>query len=390
MNNFEYCNPTRLVFGKGEENRIGELLLQKIQPGEKVLLVYGGSSAKKSGLIDRVVASLEKTGLVAVDFGGARPNPTLEHVREGIDLVRKENAKALLAVGGGSAIDTAKAIAMGVPYEGDVWDFFAKGVVPTTALPVACVLTIPAAGSEQSIRTVISGENRKLGAGSGVIRPFVSVVNPELFFTLPKKQIRAGVIDMMSHIMERYFTQTSEVDFTSGQAEAALRSIMKAALRLLRDHEDYDAWCQVGLAGSFAHNGYYGLGHVEDWACHGMEHELSAWDETITHGEGLAVVTPAWMRHVWKENPARFVRFARCVMGVDSEMTDEEAVKSGIDRLELFFKEMGAPTSLAELGAKNAPFEQLADSILSDKPTLGNFKKLKKEDIVAIYKLADK
>lgn len=387
MNRFEYCNPTRLVFGADEENRIGELILPRLAEGKRVMVVYGGGSVKRSGLLERVTASLAASGIEAVEFGGARVNPTLEHVRIGIELAREKNVGVMLAVGGGSVIDTAKGIALGVPYEGDVWDFFAKGVMPTTALPVACVLTLPAAGSEQSIRVVINGEGRKLGAGTPVVRPFASVINPKLFFTLPEKQIRAGVIDMMSHIMERYFTQTEAVDFISGQAEAALVSIMKNGLIIRDDHENYDAWSQIGLAGSFAHNGYFGLGHVEDWACHGIEHELSAWDETITHGEGLAVLTPAWMKHVWKANPARFERFAVNVMGAEGA-TREERIENGIEALKAFFKAMGAPVTMRELGAENAPFGKLAELATAKTGSVGNFVKLTAADVKAIYESA--
>lgn len=387
MNNFEYFNATRLFFGRGEENRIGELILPKLAENKTVLVVYGGGSVKRSGLLDRVITSLEKNNLKVVEFGGAQANPTMEHVRLGIQLAREENVALVLAVGGGSVIDTAKAIAMGVPYEGDAWDFFACGVMPKTALPVACVLTLPAAGSEQSIRVVISHQGRKLGAGCGVVRPYLSVINPELFFTLPEKQIRAGVIDMMSHIMERYFTQTEGVDFVSGQAEAALRSIMKNGLLVKENPQNYDAWSQIGLAGSFAHNGFYGLGHVEDWACHAMEHELSACDESITHGEGLAVVTPSWMKHVWKENPARFVRFAKEVMGVDLEGDTEAIVLEGIRRLEQFFINMGAPVTLQQLKAEKAPVAMLAERVTAKGP-IGNFKKLYASDVLQIYQLA--
>lgn len=387
MNRFEYCNPTRLVFGADEENRIGELILPRLSEGRRVMVVYGGGSVRRSGLLERVTASLAASGIEAVEFGGARVNPTLEHVRSGIELAREKNVGVMLAVGGGSVIDTAKGIALGVPYDGDVWDFFARGVMPETALPVACVLTLPAAGSEQSIRVVINGEGRKLGAGTPVVRPFASVINPKLFFTLPEKQIRAGVIDMMSHIMERYFTQTEAVDFISGQAEAALVSIMKNGLIIRDDHENYDAWSQIGLAGSFAHNGYFGLGHVEDWACHGIEHELSAWDETITHGEGLAVLTPAWMKHVWKANPARFERFAVNVMGAEGA-TQQERIENGIEALEAFFKAMGAPVTMRELGAENAPFGKLAELATAKTGTVGNFVKLTAADVEAIYESA--
>ena len=290
MNNFEYSNPTRLVFGKGEESRIGELMRARVPAMSPVLVVYGGGSAKASGLLERISESLKTADLVPIELGGVTPNPQLSFVQKGILLAREHRVRAILAVGGGSVIDASKAIAIGVPYVGDVWDFFTEKITPTEALPVAAVLTLPAAGSEQSIRIVISNGDRKLGAGSPLVRPFVSVIDPELFFTLPEKQIRAGVIDMMSHIMERYFTQTKNTDFVDSQAESAMKTIMKNGLKLKKNPKDYDAWCQIGLAGSFAHNGYYGLGQVEDWASHGMEHVLSAWDTTITRGVKVDVI----------------------------------------------------------------------------------------------------
>jgi hypothetical protein len=386
MNNFEYCNPTCLVFGKGEENRIGALLLRRLAKGDAVLVVYGAGSVVRSGLLDRVHASLKDAGLRGEDFGGAQVNPTFTHVADGIAAAREKGCKAVLAVGGGSTIDTAKGIAAGVPYAGCAWDFFTQKASPKEALPVACILTLPAAGSEQSIRCVISHEGRKLGLGSPLIRPFLSVINPELFFTLPKKQIRAGVIDMMSHIFERYFTQTPATDFISGQAEAAVRCIMKEGLEVYHNPKNYDAWAQVGLAGSFAHNGYFGLGQVEDWACHAMEHELSAWDESITHGEGLAVIIPAWMKYVWRENPARFVRFAENIIGI-REGSDEEKILRAIACLEAFYKALEAPVTLKELGADAAPLAELA-KLAASRGAIGNFKKLTAEDALRIYELA--
>lgn len=385
MNNFEYCNPTHLIFGKGRENDIGAILLKKLQAGDTVLVVYGSKSAEKSGLIDRVRRSLEAAGLSAVFKGGVTPNPQLDLVRDGIEAARECGARAVLAVGGGSVIDASKAIAIGVPYVGDVWDFFAAGVSPKEALPVACVLTLPAAGSEQSIRIVISGEGRKLGAGSPVVRPFASVINPEIFFTLPQKQIRAGVIDMMSHIMERYFTLTEGTDFVDGQAEAAMRTIMRNGLKLMKNHEDYDAWCQVSVAGSFAHNGYYALGQTEDWASHGMEHELSAWDTSITHGDGLAVVIPAWMRYVYDVKPSRFAQFAINVMGEEAGADDNETALKGIEALKRFYREMGAPATLSDLGADKADSRELAEKAVRIPGKLGGFKKLYAEDIAKIY-----
>lgn len=387
MNSFEYCNPTRLVFGKGEEDHIGQLLRAKLEAGSKVLIVYGGGSAVRTGLLSKVEQSLAKADLQSVSLGGVTPNPQLSFVQKGIELAREQGVAAVLAVGGGSVIDASKAIAIGFPYEGNVWDFFIQKAVPEKALPVACILTLPAAGSEQSIRIVLSNEDRKLGTGTPLVRPFVSVIDPEIFFTLPKKQIRAGVIDMMSHIMERYFTRTKNTDFIDGQAEAAMRSIMKNGLKLIKNHKNYDAWCQIGLAGSFAHNGYYGLGQVEDWACHGMEHELSAWDTKITHGEGLAVVTPAWMRYVWKEDPERFVQFACNVMQVKPRESTKKTVLAGIKALKKFYAKMGAPKNLKELNASDISSKELAIKACQLKGTLGNFKVLKDEDIEKIYDL---
>lgn len=387
MNNFEYFNPTRLVFGKEEEKRIGELLRAKVPAMSAVLVVYGGGSAQRSGLLERIEASLKESDLVPLMLGGVTPNPELSFVKEGISLCREHDVKAVLAVGGGSVIDASKAIAIGVPYRGDVWDFFARGKVPTEALPVAAVLTLPAAGSEQSIRIVISHEGRKLGTGSPLVRPFVSVIDPELFFTLPEKQIRAGVIDMMSHIMERYFTQTKDTDFIDGQAEAAMRSIMKNGLKLRKNPKDYNAWCQIGLAGSFAHNGYFGLGQQEDWASHGMEHEISAWDTKVTHGEGLAVVIPAWMKYVWQANPTRMVQFSVNVMGVKDKGSKEEIIRKGIKALRHFFKKMDAPKNLKELGVEKIDSRYIAKKAVEIPGKLGNFMPLYEEDIVKIFKL---
>lgn len=387
MNNFEYCSPTHLVFGKGEENRIGSLMREKLADKSRVLVVYGGGSVKKSGVLDRVEASLKEAGLTPILLGGVTPNPELSFVREGIAKAKEEGVSGILAVGGGSVIDAAKAIAVGVPYGGDVWDFFTLKAVPQKALPVACVLTLPAAGSEQSIRIVISHEGRKLGAGNGLVRPFVSVINPELFFTLPAKQVRAGVTDMMSHIMERYFTNTAGTDFVDGQAEAAMRSIMKNGLKLCENPADYDAWAQIGLAGSFAHNGYYGLGQTEDWASHGLEHELSAWDPSITHGEGLAVVIPAWMQYVCDVNPARLAQFAVNVMQVAPGTSDKETALRGIEALKAFYKKMGMPQNLSELNASEADLQMLARGAVALKGSLGNFKALSEEDCRKIYEL---
>ncbi len=392
MLDFTYQNPTKLIFGSNAEEKISAEIVPWVGEGGTVLLVYGGGSAVRSGLVGRVKVSCEAAGLKVLEKGGVRPNPTIELVREIIDIVRQEDVKILLAVGGGSTIDTAKAAAMGAPYDGDVWDFFCGKAVPKKALPVACVLTIPAAGSEQSARVVISNGDKKNGAGNDIVRPKVSALNPKLFFTLPKKQIAAGVIDMMSHIMERYFTNTPAVDYTSAQAEAALRTIMKFGPKLIENPEDYDAWSQVGLAGSFAHNGYFGLGHEEDWACHGIEHAISGWDCTITHGEGLAAVTPAWMSCVWGANPKRMARFAREVLGISIEPGMEEKdidmiAKLAVAKFTAFLMQMTLPTRLSELTEREIPIEEIAAAAVNG-GTLGHFKPLTQKDVESILRLA--
>ncbi len=388
MKNFSYYNPTKLIFGRGTETQIGAELSPWAEKSRKVLVIYGGGSAVRSGVLDRVTQSCEAAGLSVVAKGGVAPNPNVEFVRECIDLARTEAVDAILAVGGGSVIDTAKAAAMGVEYEGDVWDFYCGKAVPQKALPVACVLTIPAAGSEQSIRTVITNGSVKTGSGTNVVRPKVSIINPELFFTLPQKHISAGVFDMMSHIMERYFTQTEGVDFTSGQAEAALRSIMRNAPKLMDNPQDYDAWAEIGLAGSFAHNGYFGLGFEEDWACHGIEHALSGWDNAITHGEGLAVLTPHWMGYVWASNPARFQRFAKEVFGIDTSEGDvERHVQLMIAKLSAFLLVMNLPTQLSHLTDKEVPIKEIAAAATANGP-LGHFRVLEEKDVEAILRSA--
>lgn len=377
MLNFNYCNPTRILFGRDEHKKLGEAL--KKENIGKVLIVYGGGSALKNGTVSAVQASLEEVGIEYFTIGGVRANPTLDFAAKVKKIAVDSQVDALLAIGGGSVIDTCKVAAAWAKYDGDAWDFFTKGVAITDAIPVACVLTIPAAGSEQSIRMVINHNGLKLGTASEKIRPLISVVNPELFFTLPENQIAAGVVDMISHIFERYFTNTEHVEFVSAQAEAAIRTAMEMGPKLLENHNDYDAWCQVAMVASWAHNGYYGLGQVEDWACHAMEHELSAFDPAITHGAGLAVITPAWLRYVAEVNPARMQRFAKKVMGV-------ETLEEGIAKLQAFYAAMKMPTKLSDFGLTQEALEACAKSACARTGTIGQFKKLTSEDVLAIYK----
>jgi alcohol dehydrogenase YqhD (iron-dependent ADH family) len=328
-----------------------------------------------------------------VELGGVKPNPRLSLVHEGIDLCRKENVELILAVGGGSVIDSAKAIAMGVYYDGDVWDMYEQGKGIDKALPVATILTIPAAGSESSGDTVITNEEKqlKLGYGNSHLRPLLSVMNPELFFTLPANQLANGVADMMSHVFERYFTNTTHTDLTDGLCETVLRTLMKNALIAKDDMTNYDAWAELGFSGTVAHNGLVGMGRDQDWGCHNMEHELSAIYD-VAHGAGLAVLTPGWMEYVYKDNVPMFVQFAVNVMGVSGSYRDPDAiVMEGINRLREFFRKMGLPGTLAELGIGEDRLEEMAKkctgAAFGSEHPVGGLKKLYWQDVLNIYKL---
>ena len=388
MLNFDLYTPARIVFGKGEEKRIGELL----QPhAKKVLLHYGGGSIKKSGLYDTVVSSLKQSHVAYVELGGVRPNPRLSLVHQGIELCRREQVDLILAVGGGSVIDSAKAIAMGVYYDGDIWDVYETGKPVHKALPVAVILTIPAAGSESSGDTVITNEEKQLkyGYGSPVLRPLLSIVNPELFFTLPESQLANGVADMMSHVFERYFTNTKNTDLTDGLCEAVLRTLMQNALIAKNDMHNYDAWAELGFSGTVAHNGLVGMGREQDWACHRMEHELSALYD-VAHGAGLSVLTPAWMRYVYKDNIPMFTQFAINVMGVRGSLRDPDAlIMESIRRLRTFFDQMGLPATLKDLGIASDRLEEMAKkatgAAFGQEQPIGGLKKLYWQDVLAIY-----
>lgn len=390
MLNFDFYAPARILFGRDAERDIGALLKPH---ASKVLLHFGGGSIKKSGLYDRVTASLRASGLDFVELGSVKPNPRLSLVHEGIALCKREQVDLILAVGGGSVIDSAKAIAMGVYYEGDIWDVYESGEPVERALPVATILTIPAAGSESSGDTVITNEEKQLkyGYGSPRLRPLISVMNPELFYTLPRHQIASGVADMMSHVFERYFTNTVHTDLTDGLCEAVLRTLIKNAPLALNNPHDYDAWCELGFAGTVAHNGLVGMGREQDWACHNMEHELSAIYD-VTHGAGLAVLTPGWMTYVHGDNVNMFVQFAVNVMGVEGSYRDPEAiVQEGIARLRTFFKGLGLPATLSELGIGPERLKEMAQkatgAAFGEESPIGGLKKLYWQDVLAIYEL---
>jgi len=393
MQNFTFQLPTKLIFGRDEHKHIGAHLQQAMPGLQKILLHFGGGSIKKSGLYGEITASLAASGIAFAELGGAVPNPRVSLVYEGIDLCRREGAELILAVGGGSVIDSAKAIALGVCCEGDVWRMFTEKIPAEKALPVATILTIPASGSECSDVSVITNEaeQRKLGYHDGVLRPLLSVVNPALFATLPRNQIANGVADIMSHMFERYFTHTAHTDVTDELCEGVLRAVMKNARRVMANPGDYDAWSEIGFAGTLAHNGLLGRGREEDWGCHGLEHELSAIYD-VAHGAGLAVLTPHWMEYAWRLNVPMFEQFARHVMGVAGGRDAEAAVLEGIERLRRFFCEMGLPGTLTELGIGPERLEEMAKKVtgaaFGNESGRGNFLKLKWQDALEIYRMA--
>lgn len=386
MQDFTYCSPTAIFFGKDSEKYIGE---QSRQLGKKVLLHYGGGSIKQSGLYDVVIEALKKENISVVELGGAKPNPRLSLVHEGIDLCRREGVEGVLAVGGGSAIDSAKAIAAGVPYDGDVWDFFSRKATAKEMLPVGVVLTLPAAGSEASPATVVTKEetNEKLGLVNEVFRPVFAVMNPERTYTLPPFQTACGAVDIMAHVMERYFTNEPDVAFSDRMCEALLKTIVEQTPRALEDPEDYASRAEIMWAGTIAHNDLLGRGRIEDWSSHGIEHELSAFYDAA-HGAGLAVIFPAWMKHVYKQNIQRFVQFAVRVWGVPYTANDEERiVLEGIRRMEQFFISIGLPVTLKGLGITDRNYRRMAEKASLSAP--GFFCPLTVEDIERIYELAE-
>lgn len=391
MLNFDYQNRTRIIFGKDTHKDVGRL----IKPyAKKVLFHFGGQSIKKNGVYDEVINSLRENKIDFVELGGVKPNPRLSLVNEGIELCRKEKVDFILAVGGGSVIDSSKAIAIGVPYKGDVWNFYCKDIEIKEAIQVATILTIPAAGSESSTGTVITNEKEqlKLSCGCELLRPLFSIINPKLYFTLPQSQVANGVSDMMSHIMERYFTNTLNTELIDGLCESTLKTIMRNGLILRKDNKDYDAWAEIALAGNIAHNGLLGLGREQDWASHKIEHELSAIYD-VAHGAGLAVITLAWMKYVYKENLSMFEQFAKNVMGVEKgSKSQEEIIFEGIENLKVFYKNMGLPTNLKELGIDEFKLELMAKKATNFKDgkeiLIGGLKKLNWEDVLSIYNLA--
>ena len=386
MENFTFVNPTKIIFGKSTEEGVG----REIKPfSSRVLMHYGKESIRKSGLFDRICRALDKEGIQHVELGGVSPNPRLSLVREGIKICREKKLDFILAVGGGSVIDSAKAIAAGVPYGGDVWDFYMRKATIAAMLPVGVVLTIPAAGSESSNGSVITNEEGSLkkDAGSELMRPRFAIMNPELTFTLPPYQTACGAADIMAHVMERYFTNARAVEFTDRLCEATLKTIIDHTPRVLAEPQNYNSRAEIMWAGTIAHNDLLSTGRVGDWGSHMIEHELSAIYD-VAHGAGLAVVFPAWMKRVYTHDVARFAQFAGRVWNVDYNFEDPtRTALEGIRRMEAFFHQIGLPVTLQELGVRDDRFTEMARKCTERGP-VGNFVKLGRNEVVEVYKLA--
>jgi len=388
VQNFVFYNKTKIIFGRGTENQIGKEI--NALGKKKVLIHYGGGSIKKTGLYEKVAGVLKDAGLEYIELGGVKPNPSLSLVREGIELCRREKVDFILAVGGGSVIDSSKAIAAGIPYNGDVWDFYDRKAVIREALPIGVILTLPAAGSETSTATVITNDEKQLkrGTGSMFLRPEFAIMNPELTFTLPPYQTAAGITDMLAHIMERYFTRERHVDLTDHLCEAVMKTIVKNAPLVIEWPENYDARAEIMWAGTLAHNGLLGTGRIEDWGTHMIEHELSALYD-LTHGAGLAIIFPAWISYVSEVYPEKIMKFFHTVFDVEAAFDDSQyMIEEGIKRLKAFYRSIGMPVSLKEAGITEKRYEEMAEKCTVFGP-VGNFMKLDKTDVIKIYELAE-
>ena len=393
MKDFKYYAPTRVEFGRESEKKIAELI--KMFGGKKVLLHYGGKSAERSGLLAEVENNLKEGGIEYVKLGGVVPNPRLSLVREGIELCKNEGIDFLLAVGGGSVIDSCKAISAGRYFDGDVWDLYLKKARAERYLPIGCILTIPAAGSEMSDGSVITNEEGWLKKDYCVdeFRCKFAIMNPERTFTLPAWQTACGVTDMIMHTFERYFTKDDDMEVTNILAEGLLRTIMSEAHKVMENPTDYASRAQIMWAGTLAHNDLTGLGGTGDWATHCLEHELSGMFD-VSHGAGLAALWGSWARYTRHENLARFVRFAINVMGVSvaDHEGDEAIAEAGIKAMEAFFQSIGMPTNIHDLISRDitdAEIEEMAVKCSNGgEGTIGGLKTLHKADMIAIYNMA--
>ena len=386
MDNFRFKSATRILFGKGLESQVGEEIAGTYK---KVLIHFGGTHVERSGLLGRVQNSLKENKVDYVVLNGVVPNPRLALVHTGIELCRKEGVDFVLAIGGGSVIDSAKAIAMGVPYQGDVWDFYTGIASPESALSVGTILTIPGSGSEMSESSIITHEEQKLkyGIDNELLVPEFSILNPEMCLTIPSRLMAAGIADILSHLLERYFTPTKQTILSDHLLEGAMKAVMEAGLKLMADPKNYDHAAEIMWSATVAHNGMLSSGRVEDWTSHRIEHEISALYD-VTHGAGMAMVFPSWMRYVKEANIERFCRFASEVFGLAEMDNREEMAESGIRALEKFFTDLGLQIRLSEAGVPVDQFALMAQKATQNAEYIGNFKKINAQDIVKILEMA--
>jgi alcohol dehydrogenase YqhD (iron-dependent ADH family) len=390
MENFVYYNPTKVIFGKGTENTVGKEV--KIYGSRVLLHHYGDEWLQKSGLLDRIRESLKSEGLEIFELTGVKPNPRLKLVYEGIDIVKEKGIDFILAVGGGSVIDSSKAIAIGVPYEGDVWDFYTGEAEVKETLPVGVILTIAASGSETSASSVITNEEgwyKRSIDGCDIIRPKFAIMNPELTYTLPTYQTASGGADIMSHVMERFFSVTQYVDITDRLCEAVLKTVIKNLTIVLSEPDNYNARAEIMWAGSLAHNDLVGTGRKPAFACHWIEHEIGGIYD-VAHGAGITAVTPSWMRYIYKEKLEAFIKFAVRIWDLDYNFEETERMAmNGIDRLESYFREIGMPVTLKELDKNISEdrFDEIARKS-TEKGPIGFFRPLEKDDVLNILRMA--
>jgi alcohol dehydrogenase len=380
MRNFSFHNPTKILFGKGMIEQLGE----QVRPyGRNVLLVYGGGSIKRMGLYESVIKQLASIDANVVELPGIEPNPRVTSVRKGIELCREHKIDFILAVGGGSVIDAAKAMAVGVPYEGDVWDFFENKAKVTGGLPLGSVLTLAATGSEMNGSFVITDweHNLKKGQGSIYAYPQFSILDPTYTFTVPKDQTANGIVDMMAHVFEQYFSKTPDTPLQERFCESILQTVIENGSHAIEEPENYEARANLLWCGTMALNGgQISLGMENDWASHGIEHEISAIYD-IPHGAGLSIVFPNWMKYVYKERVDRFVQFAVRVWGIDpAGKSDDEVALAGIEATRAYFTSVGAPSSLAHYGIGDENIGRMAKEAVRFGP-IGSFKKLHEEDV---------
>ncbi|MGG3182733.1 iron-containing alcohol dehydrogenase [Priestia megaterium] len=384
MENFNYYNPTKLIFGKGETQQLKEQLEHY---GKKVLLVYGGGSIKRNGLYDGVIDILDKAGITVHELEGVEPNPRLTTVKKGISICNKENIDFLLAVGGGSVIDCTKAIAAGVKYDGDVWDIITNKYIPQEALPFGTILTLAATGSEMNSLSVITNweTNEKYVWGSPLVFPKFSILDPVNTFTVPENHTIYGIVDMMSHVLEQYFHHITNTHYQDRMCESLLKTVIEAGPKLIDDLENYELRETILYAGTLAMNGMLGMGAIGDFATHKIEHAVSAVYD-IPHAGGLAILFPNWMKYVISENPGRFKQLAVRVFDVDTtNKSDEEIGLEGIKKMSEFWTNLGAPTRLADYNINDEKIDLIADKAMAN-GEFGRFKQLNKEDVLSILK----